>query len=158
MRVYGSADLNNKYLVCGFLMSLILLVCSFFGFEDKDNPLVSSVGVLESYSFSRGGDFSLMLKDQEDQSYKEFNFLQFRSYLDGKIGFYQGRVIRIDHYGDYIADCWLGSKQFCFSKCDSDRTCRLSQNKSAALWLRSIAALIAFFTLSAFLWRCSKRR
>lgn len=148
----------NKYCILLALLSFMLLAISFLRFDSKDNTLSTSDGILMSYSFGRGGDFSVVLKDQQTSSYKKFNFFQFRSYLDGQIGPYKGKLIRVDHYGEIIANCWYGDKQLCFSKCESDRECRIAQNKSAVILLRSLSAFLAVLTVVISTWLRIKRR
>lgn len=150
--------MSNKYCIFLGMLSLMLLAISYLGFEIKDNPLSNSEGTLVSYSFGRGGDLSIILKDRQDDLYKKFDFLQFRSYLDGKIEPYKGRLIRLDHYDRIVANCWADGKQFCFSKCESDRECRIAQNKSAAIWLHSVSAVLAVLVLISLIWRRIKRR
>jgi hypothetical protein len=139
------------------LLSIMLFLISFAGFEDRDNNLSSSVGIVENFSFGRGGDFSLLIRT-ESGKYEKFEFMQFRSTLSGKITDKKGKLVRISHYGDFIADCWAGDERFCFSKCTSDRECRIAQNQSASLWLRIASALILMGTLFSFLWHSWKRR
>lgn len=145
--------MSYRYSACLALMSAMILACSFFGFEDKNHPMSSSVGILVNHSFSRGGDFSVILEDQDDHSYRKFIFLQFRSYLEGKVGSYKGKRVRIDHYDKLIANCWAGDDQFCFSKCASDQECRRAQNRSGAVWLRSLSAALALASVIALFWR-----
>jgi len=149
--------LNIKYSFFWLLLSGILFASSFYGFSDEDNPLSASSGVLESYSFGRGGDFSVLVR-LADGGYKSFDFLQFRSYLLGELGGHKGRKIRIEHYGGVIANCWDGVEQFCFSKCRGDRECRLAQNRNSAIWLRAGAALIFAFLIVIFFFHLKKMR
>lgn len=157
MQAILGGSMNVKGAFVFLILAIALFVISFLGFEEEDNILESSVGVIESYSFGRGGDFSLIVKTGGDK-YEKFDFLQFRSTLSGKMADKKGKLVRISHYGDLVADCWVGDEQFCFSKCSSDLECRIAQNQSGSLWLRVASALILVGTLFSFLWHRWKRR
>ncbi len=160
MRLYFSRFfkvVSLQVLVVWGVIFFSALIVSFVGVDGGDAPLGRVEGRAVSFNFARGGDFTLLLQTG-GASYKEFKFSQYRSELVGEVDAHKNKDVVVEYYGKYIANCWEGQRQFCFTKCESDAQCKRDQyahNAQAARWF-CVFNLVFFCFL--FMWSAFFRR
>lgn len=143
------------------LLAWLSSLAIFLGFaisEDKaiGEPIETSSGVVRSYSFARGSDFSFMLQSGDHDL--ELGFSNFRSRMDGRIENYIGQEMRVQYYGRLVANCWIGERQICFAKCDSDLQCRSSQGRTERKMFYYLAFANAMSLICVFFWAVYMRK
>lgn len=142
----------------GFISAfIVILAITLIGTDEpRDFPLETADGVVARYEAGRGSD-SIWLRTTGPED-RQLRFFPQRSALSGHWADFEGKALRFEHYGGYIANCWLGTTQVCFSKCRSDLQCKQDQDVRETRLLRWVCAVMAAIYAAVYVWAVHLRR
>jgi hypothetical protein len=115
-----------------------------------DRPMARSEGRITWVGHPKSGTEVLLQTDASTQRQERLAIQGARSTVFDVGLIRTDQRLRVERYGALVANCWVGEKQVCFSKCTSDLQCKQTQEARNLLflcWAIGLTVFGYFFTL-----------
>lgn len=150
VRFFKGLPLSAHFVWLGILLMILIISWSIPKPDMSDRPLAHSEGQIVWVGYQKRGYEVMLQPESNSQHYERLLILDSRSAVHARDLLRAHQPLRVDRYGDLIANCWTSDQQVCFSRCSSDLQCkeqRESNERQSVSWMVAFSLFGYLFNL-----------
>ncbi|WPP02008.1 hypothetical protein SFA35_11900 [Pseudomonas sp. HR96] len=117
-----------------------------------DRPLARSEGRITWVDNQRNGYKLLIRADDAGEASEQLFIWHSRSLVHSPALIASGQKLKVERYGNAVANCWVGDTQVCFARCSSELQCQQQEHASDRWLLPGWMAVTLFGYLFTLAW------